>query len=252
MPAAQLGVGGYGQWLLIPALPRGGQLQIEESKADTTKDRLAERASDRLRNTDQLRAVQGAENIRLNLDGYSLWARDGHVTVGKLWEYYCQYPYMPRLTERSVLERGILAVFDSLTWENTASRSLPATTRRPAGTPGSRSRTKTHCPSSPTPPCSSSRTRPAPSETPNAPRPPRRHEPPQKQPPEWAAAPPEPAMARRQVLATAPLPEAARGQEPLRANGLLPAVSPRPLPRTQEHAFLRHPAPEPGTLRPGY
>jgi predicted AAA+ superfamily ATPase len=105
------------QWLLIPALPLGGQLRIEESKADTTKDRLAERASDRLRNTDQLRAVQGAENIRLNLDEYSLWARDSHVAAGKLWEYYCQYPYMPRLTDHPVLERGILAVFDSLTWE---------------------------------------------------------------------------------------------------------------------------------------
>ena len=105
------------QWLLIPALASGGQLRIDESKADTTKDRLAERASDRLRNTDQLRAVQGAENIRLNLDEYSLWVRDGHVAAGKLWDYYCQYLYMPRLTERSVLERGILAVFDSLTWE---------------------------------------------------------------------------------------------------------------------------------------
>jgi hypothetical protein len=86
-----------------------------QSRHDQGPPRRA--ASDRLRTTDQLRAVQGAENIRLNLDEYSLWARDGHVTVGKLWEYYCQYPYMPRLTERPVLEQGILAVFDSLTWE---------------------------------------------------------------------------------------------------------------------------------------
>ncbi len=41
----------------------------------------------------------------------------GHVTVGKLWEYHCQYPYLPRLTERAVLERGIAAGFDMLTWE---------------------------------------------------------------------------------------------------------------------------------------
>jgi hypothetical protein len=39
--------------------------------------------------------VQGAENIRLDLDQYlsSVWsapAAAGHVTVGKLWEYYCQ------------------------------------------------------------------------------------------------------------------------------------------------------------------
>ena len=217
------------QWLLIPALPPGGQLRIEESKADTTKDRLAERASDRLRNTDQLRAVQGAENIRLNLDEYSLWARDGHVAAGKLWEYYCQYPYMPRLAERPVLERGILAVFDSLTWEAHGFALATGYDERPAGTPGSRSRTKTRCPSSPTPPCSSSRPGPAPSETPSAPRRPRQRGPPQK-PPGRAAVPPVPAMAMRQVLVAVPRAAAGRSQEPLRAGRLLPTVSPRPIP----------------------
>ena len=97
-------------------------LRIDELKADTSKDRLAERASDRLKNADMLRAVQGAENIRLDLDQHlsSVWSAPGaagHVTVGKLWEYYCQYPYLPRLTERAVLERGIHAVFGLLTWE---------------------------------------------------------------------------------------------------------------------------------------
>ena len=105
------------QWLLIPAQSASSPLRIDESKADTAKDRLAERASDRLRTNDQLRAVQGAENVRLDLDGYSIWARDGHVAAGKLWEYYCHFPYLPRLTERAVLERGILAGFDVLTWE---------------------------------------------------------------------------------------------------------------------------------------
>jgi hypothetical protein len=58
----------------------------------------------------------------LDLDQYlsSVWSAagaPGNVTVGKLWEYYCQYPYLPRLTERAVLERGIHAVFGLLTWE---------------------------------------------------------------------------------------------------------------------------------------
>ena len=63
----------------------------------------------------------GPQNIRLDLDQHlsSVWSASGpgHVTVGKLWEYYCQYPYLPRLAERAVLERGILAVFDLLIWE---------------------------------------------------------------------------------------------------------------------------------------
>jgi predicted AAA+ superfamily ATPase len=110
------------QWLLVPVQTTSSPLRIDELKADTSKDRLAERASDRLKNADMLRAVQGAENIRLDLDQYlsSVWSAadaPGHVTVGKLWEYYCQYPYLPRLTERAVLERGIHAVFGLLTWE---------------------------------------------------------------------------------------------------------------------------------------
>lgn len=110
------------QWLLVPVQTTSSPLRIDELKADTSKDRLAERASDRLKNADMLRAVQGAENIRLDLDQHlsSVWSAPsatGHVTVGKLWEYYCQYPYLPRLAERAVLERGIHAVFGLLTWE---------------------------------------------------------------------------------------------------------------------------------------
>jgi predicted AAA+ superfamily ATPase len=105
------------QWVLVPVQTTSSPMRIDELKADTSEERLAVRASERLKNVDMLRDVQGAENIRLNLDDYSLWAKDGHVAVGKLWEYYCQYPYMPRLTERAVLERGIHAVFGLLTWE---------------------------------------------------------------------------------------------------------------------------------------
>ena len=36
---------------------------------------------------------------------------------GRLWEYYCQYAYLPRLAERSVLDRGIIAVFDQIVWD---------------------------------------------------------------------------------------------------------------------------------------
>ena len=105
-------------WLLAPAQSvGGGGVVIDEIRADTAKERLAERASDRLRSADLLRGVQGPQNIRLNLEQYlqSVWSQ-GHIAVGKLWEYYCQYPYLPRLADRPVLETGILRVFDELTW----------------------------------------------------------------------------------------------------------------------------------------
>ena len=105
-------------WLLVPVQTTSSPLRIDELKADTNKDRLAERASERLKNADMLRVVQGPQNIRLNLDQHlsSVWS-SGHIEVGKLWEYYCQYPYLPRLAERSVLEKGILSVFNQVIWD---------------------------------------------------------------------------------------------------------------------------------------
>jgi hypothetical protein len=107
-------------WLLVPAQPALDRpVLLDEIKTDTTKDRLAERASDKLRAADMLRAVQGPQNIRLDLDRFlsTVWSA-GHITVGKLWEYYCQYVYLPRLAERLVLDRGILAVFDQMIWDS--------------------------------------------------------------------------------------------------------------------------------------
>ena len=107
------------QWLLVPVQPQVKQpVTLDESKADGAKDRLAERASDKLHHADRLRTVQGARNIRFDLDQHlsTVWER-GHVRVGDLWEYYCKHVYLPRLSERSVLAKGILGVFSELTWD---------------------------------------------------------------------------------------------------------------------------------------
>jgi hypothetical protein len=105
-------------WLLVPTQPQGRSLSIDVIKTDTAKERLAERASDKLHNADMLRTVHGARLIRMDLDQHlsSVWEQ-GHIQVGKLWEYYCQYVYLPRLAERSVLDGGIRAVFGELTWD---------------------------------------------------------------------------------------------------------------------------------------
>ena len=107
-------------WLLAPVQPTTGRpVSLDEIKTDTAKERLAERASDKLRAADMLRVVQGPQNIRLDLDRFlgSVWSGSGHIAAGKLWEYYCQYVYLPRLAERSVLDRGILAVFEQMVWD---------------------------------------------------------------------------------------------------------------------------------------
>ncbi len=113
-----LRIGTTYQWLLVPVQPPGQRVSLDESKTDTAKEHLADRASDKLRYADRLRTVQGARNIRLDLDQHlsSVWA-NGHIRVGDLWDYYCKYVYLPRLSERAVLDKGILGVFDELTWD---------------------------------------------------------------------------------------------------------------------------------------
>ncbi|KWW97478.1 ATPase AAA [Carbonactinospora thermoautotrophica] len=106
-------------WALVPVQPDPARpVQWDVIKVEGAKERLAERTSDKLRQTDQLRAVHAARLIRTDLNGAlrSVWER-GHVSVGELWTYYCRYPYLPRLRDRAVFDAGVLGVLEELTWE---------------------------------------------------------------------------------------------------------------------------------------
>jgi len=69
---------------------------------------LAERVSRRLGSDGDLSTRQAAVTIRLAINKVPQIWKDGHVALGQLWSLYCQYPYMPRLRDRRVLEKGIL------------------------------------------------------------------------------------------------------------------------------------------------
>jgi hypothetical protein len=106
-------------WAIVPIQPQPDRpVTWDVLRADSAKDRLAERASDKLCQADLLRIVQGARSIRYDLDHRlaSIW-QDGHIRVGELWSRYCRHPYLPRLRDRGILDDGILGVADELTWE---------------------------------------------------------------------------------------------------------------------------------------
>jgi len=107
-------------WAFVPEQAPGGPITWQVEKAESGGERLAERVSARLRQRDALRVIQGASVIRGNLDRElaSVWER-GYITVEELWGYYCRYPYLPRLRDRSVLDRGIEAGLDEIDWERT-------------------------------------------------------------------------------------------------------------------------------------
>jgi hypothetical protein len=107
-------------WVLVPD-------QSDESVALTIRaidlnggsGDLAERAAGALRANDELILRRDAHTIRADLDGAlsTAW-RDGHLSVGELWQLYTTLPYLPRLRDRSVLEAGLNQSIDAeLDWQ---------------------------------------------------------------------------------------------------------------------------------------
>ncbi|OOK83928.1 hypothetical protein BZL29_1638 [Mycobacterium kansasii] len=68
---------------------------------------LAERVSRRLGSDGDLSIRQAAATIRLAI-GKCPRSEGRHVSLGALWRLYSQYPYMPRLRDRRVLDEGII------------------------------------------------------------------------------------------------------------------------------------------------
>jgi hypothetical protein len=105
-------LGAY-QWALVPT---GQPIELQATKVEGQATSLAERVSRRLGNDGALAIQHAAPAIRHQLDtaAAKLWA-DGHVTVGALWRLYAEYPYMPRLRDRAVLDAGVTG--PQLLWE---------------------------------------------------------------------------------------------------------------------------------------
>src|SRR5215218_423343 len=105
-------LGAY-QWALVPT---GQPIEIQATKVEGQAASLAERVSRRLGNDGALTVQHAAPAIRHQLDttAAKLWA-DGHVAVGALWRLYAEYPYMPRLRDRAVLNAGLTG--PQLLWE---------------------------------------------------------------------------------------------------------------------------------------
>lgn len=101
------------QWAIVP---HGQPIELPVTKIDGDSESLAERVTRKLGNAGELADVHGPQLIRLRLDGDAskLW-ESGYVAVGDLWRMYAEYPYMPRLRDRDVLEQGLVAPL--MLWE---------------------------------------------------------------------------------------------------------------------------------------
>jgi predicted AAA+ superfamily ATPase len=101
------------QWALVPY---GQPIEMKATKVEGQAASLAERVSRRLGNDGALATQHAPAAIRHQLDttAAKLWA-DGHMMVGALWRLYAEYPYMPRLRDRAVLDAGLTG--PQLLWE---------------------------------------------------------------------------------------------------------------------------------------
>lgn len=101
-------LGAY-HWILAPEWPSNAQtFTLPAIKVESTGTSLAERVSQKMVNDGALSTTRASSSIRLDLTTHlaALWDR-GHISVGELWTYYSDYPYMPRLRDRRVLNAGI-------------------------------------------------------------------------------------------------------------------------------------------------
>ena len=85
----------------------------------TGQDSLAARASQRLKAEGQLTTRLPGTLLRLELDRVPLWRGD-HVSVRQLVEDFARYPYLPRVSDTSVLLDAISEGVGLLTWEHDA------------------------------------------------------------------------------------------------------------------------------------
>lgn len=107
------------QWVLVPEQPDPAAPSVMSvEKAEGANARLAERVTERLVRLGLLTVSVAPAAIRLDLNRQlrSVWGR-GYISVGELWGYYCKYPYLTRLRDRSVLVEGVGAVLSSVTWQ---------------------------------------------------------------------------------------------------------------------------------------
>ncbi|MCA1219168.1 hypothetical protein [Streptomyces sp. 8L] len=108
-------------WALVPEQREdpARPVQWEAIKVETSKPDLAVRTAERLKREALLWLQQAPALLHQKLTGplASIWQRDGHISVGQLWELHTRYPYMNRLRDRAVLDQGIEDVLHMIGWE---------------------------------------------------------------------------------------------------------------------------------------
>lgn len=103
------------QWLLVPLQPTPQAPVTWQSIRLSGQDRLAARASKKLRSDELLITGLGHTVLKKYLDDIPLWRGD-HVAIRQLIDDFAQYTYLPRLRDPEVLLEAIRSGLRTLLW----------------------------------------------------------------------------------------------------------------------------------------
>ena len=104
------------QLVLTPTQdPRSADIVWHQTRA-TASGSLAERSAKKLESEEKLIASYAGIRVRMDLDRVPLWDERGDIGIRRLWGYYAQYPYLPRLAGFDTLTRAISDGVARTTW----------------------------------------------------------------------------------------------------------------------------------------
>ena len=96
--------------ILVPQTDaKTGDLSWSASKIPAGNGGIAERASRKLANDDQLIGQWSPRPLHMELERHNLWQGENHLGVQTLWAFLATYPYLPRIQNRGVLEEALAA-----------------------------------------------------------------------------------------------------------------------------------------------
>ena len=105
------------QHVLVPEqTPGTREIRWHQTKPSGTGS-LAERIAKKLESEERLITAYGGTRVRMDLDRIPLWSDRHDISVEALWKAYCQFPYLPRLANFTVLTRAISDGVSKMAWQ---------------------------------------------------------------------------------------------------------------------------------------
>ena len=106
------------QWLLVPSQDKDSPDVVWQETRVGGQGTLAERASRKMVNDGTLAAQYAGVLLRMELDRVPLWPEgQGFVNLKRVWEYFGQYLYLPRLKDSQVFLEAVRQGVNSLSWQ---------------------------------------------------------------------------------------------------------------------------------------